>query len=137
MRMTMGGIALAGISLVAGLALSGCGAKVESLPAQFQGQWAQTAALCNDADGASRLTVSANGLGFYEGHGALSGPVTTLGERASGTFDMTGADFNYEGVRPRDQRQSGELVLTDHGAGLILTLQGHRQNYVRCTGNRA
>ncbi len=128
--MKMGGIAVAGISL----ALSGCGAKVESLPTQFQGQWDQTAALCNDADGVSRLTVSANGLGFYEGQGALSGSVRTLGERASGTFEMTGAEFNYEGVRPR---QSGELVLTDHGKGLILTLQGHRQNYVRCTGNRA
>ena len=131
--MKMGGIAVAGI----GLALSGCGTKVESLPTQFQGQWDQTAALCNDADGVSRLTVSATKLDFYENHGALSGPVRTLGERASGAFDMTGADFEDASVKPRDMRQSGELVLTDHGTGLILTLQGHRQNYVRCTGNRA
>ena len=47
------------------------------------------------------------------------------------------ADFEDASVKPRDMRQSGELVLTDHGTGLILTLQGHRQNYVRCTGNRA
>ncbi|NBW10361.1 MAG: hypothetical protein EBR82_20260 [Caulobacteraceae bacterium] len=133
MRMKMGGIAVAGISL----ALSGCGAQVESLPTQFQGQWARTAALCNAADGAALLTVSATKLGFAQGEGALAGPVRTLGERASGAFDITGADDQYEGVRPHDQRQSGELVLTDHGAGLILTLQGHRQNYVRCTGGRA
>ncbi len=127
------GIAMAGT----GLALSGCGAQVETLPAQFQGQWARTAALCGAADGAAGLTVSATRLAFHEGEGALAGPVRTLGERASGAFDITGADDQYEGARPRDQRQSGELVLTDHGAGLILTLQGHRQNYVRCTGNRA
>jgi hypothetical protein len=131
MRVRTIGIGVAGICL----GLSGCGAQVESLPTQFQGQWDQTAALCNDPEGVSRLTIGPTRLGYYEAGGELSGPARQLGERVSGTFRMDGADFADAPAPARNQ--SGELVLTDHGAGLILTLQGHRQNYVRCTGNRA
>jgi len=133
--MKFSGIAGAALGLGLSVGLSGCGAQVASLPAQFQGQWDQTAALCNDMDGVSRLTVDATGIGFYESEGELKGAARTLGERVSGTFHMSGTD--YQDVPPQGLEQSGELVLTDHGAGLILTLQGRRQNYVRCTGSRA
>jgi hypothetical protein len=123
--------------IVAALCLSGCGQPVSSVPAAFQGRWDLTPALCRDIDGVSRVTIDATGLDYYEASATLSGQARTLGDRVSGMFDMGGTDFDYEGVRPQDLHQSGELVLTDHGAGLIVTFSGKRQNYVRCTGDHA
>ncbi|CAN5393159.1 hypothetical protein BH09PSE1_BH09PSE1_02300 [soil metagenome] len=122
--------------IAAGIGLSGCGSQVSSLPAAFQGQWDLTPALCQDVDGVSRVTIDATGLGYYESSAILSGPALKLGDRVSGRFEMGGTDFDYEGVTPKDLHQSGELVLTDGGTGLIVTFSGRRLNYVRCARNR-
>lgn len=116
--------------------LSACGAQVATVPEPFHGLWDKTAALCNDADGVSRLSIDATGLGYYEAGATLVGSARTSGDRVKGTFAMSGVDYDYEGVKPEALRQSGDLLLTSDGAGLTVNLNGHRQTYVRCRTDR-